>query len=49
MSHIVMKLRNKLMEKSRKIWSVYDQTVIIDRQVQNWFIKFRYDETIFKD
>lgn len=40
MEGLKVHLSHNVMEKSRKICSIYDQRAITDWQVQNWFTKF---------
>lgn len=50
--HIMLyefKRGNNAMATAKKICSVYGQGVITDRQVRNWFVKFRSGETSLKD
>ena len=39
----VFRNNKKVRETSKKIHIVYDQGVITDRKVRNWFSKFRWE------
>ena len=41
--------KKKATETVKKTCSVYGQVVITDRQVRNWFSKFRFGNTSLKD